>query len=181
MARKDYVKTTAPKRRTNNKKNAPQRKPPWLAIAVFAVCALGFIYFLATLPKSSDKPKEEPVAVKPKAQEAPSQHKKPLPAPPKEQWRYVETLKNKTVEVDVPDRPKDETPYQMQCGSFKLEKQAEAQKAKLAFVGMEAQVRHTGDWYRVVLGPYAGRRAAQNDQHKAESKGFPHCAIWPWR
>ncbi|WP_417362311.1 SPOR domain-containing protein [Gallaecimonas pentaromativorans] len=189
MARKDYVRNAAPKRRSSNPKSAPPRRTPWIAIAVFAVCALGFIYFLMSLAKRPATPAavNPPAKVEVKATPVPvdakpaTKPKETLPAPPKEEWRYVETLKNKEVEVDVPDRPKDDKPYQMQCGSFKVYDQAETQKAKLAFVGLEAQVRKTGDWYRVILGPYPGKRAAQNQQHKAEKAGFPHCAIWPWR
>ncbi|WKE65332.1 SPOR domain-containing protein [Gallaecimonas kandeliae] len=185
MARKDYVRNSAPKRRPANKKSAPARQPPWAAIAVFCVCALAFgflLYKLAQRPAAQAPAKAEPVAVQPKEEpKTQPKAKDSIPKPPKEEWRYVETLKNKEVEVEVPDRPKDNTPYQMQCGSFKVYDQAEAQKAKLAFAGMEAQVRKTGDWYRVILGPYTGKRAAQNDQHKAEKAGLPTCAIWPWR
>ncbi|EKE77045.1 SPOR domain-containing protein [Gallaecimonas xiamenensis] len=193
MARKDYVKSSAPKRR--NSKKAPPRQTPWIAIGVFGVFALAFIYVLVQLnnrpdepaPKVQEKPQAQPkeqpkTQAPPKATQAPaSQPKETLPQKPKEEWRYVETLKNKEVEVEVPVRPKSNTPYQMQCGSFRNYDQAETQKAKLAFVGLESQVRKTGDWYRVVLGPYEGKRAAQNEQHRAEKAGFPNCAIWPWR
>lgn len=186
MARKDYVRSSAPKRRPGaRQKKAPERKVPWLALVVLVVAVVAFGAFLVNLAKRPDAPQapaEKPVATDTTpAIPAAAKTKEQLPTPPKEQWRYVDALKNKEVKVEVPPRPKSTTLYQMQCGSFKEQHQAEEQKAKLAFVGLEAKVLKTGDWYRVVLGPYKGKRAAQNDSHKAEKGGIPGCAIWTWR
>ena len=93
--------------------------------------------------------------------------------PAKEKFDYMTLLENKEVKVDLPE-PKAEDPakpapqYQMQCGSFRSADQANEMKVKIALAaGISAQVKRTdgknGTWYRVVLGPYKGRRAAQTD------------------
>jgi cell division protein FtsN len=65
----------------------------------------------------------------------------------------------------APSKPADsaaaKTTYFLQAGSFQNSDDAEKVKAKLAFIGMEANVQPAtipdkGVWYRVRLGPYHG-------------------------
>ncbi|WP_341502261.1 SPOR domain-containing protein [Gallaecimonas sp. GXIMD4217] len=185
MARKDYVRNSAPKRRPARRAPAKKgqgnpRSVPWLAILIFLVAAGAFgylLYGLATSPKPDPAPVQQD---KPKP--AKQQARDSLPPPPKEEWQYVETLKNKEVTVEVPDKPETTKRYQMQCGSFKSRSQAEAMKAKIAFQGLESQVRHAegSAWYRVVLGPYQGKRPAERDKHKLERAKIITCQIWGW-
>ena len=75
-------------------------------------------------------------------------------------------------------------PYKMQCGSFKTRKQADTLKARIAFSGLVAQVSQSkgsnGTWYKVYLGPYPKKRAAEKDKHKLKSNNINHCQIWLW-
>ena len=94
-------------------------------------------------------------------------------------------LENKEVKVDIPKQSdKPSRPYQMQCGSFRKQSQADALKAKIAFQGLEAMVRKVsgkkGEWYKVVLGPYPKKRHAERERHKLQRGGVNGCQIWFW-
>ena len=75
-------------------------------------------------------------------------------------------------------------PFQMQCGSFRQEQQAESMKAQIAFAGFPSTVRRTegenGVWFRVVLGPYESRRQATSDRNRLRQQGINTCQIWNW-
>ncbi|WP_108652468.1 SPOR domain-containing protein [Dongshaea marina] len=189
MATKDYVrrgKTSSKKkkgasRRPTKKRNAPQRRIPVIAIliAVILVGAFGYGLFWLGQHKSSTPQTSE---LKPQAKPP----KKELPKPPAEHWSIARQLENKEVQVVVPEQPKPPHPYQMQCGSFRVEKQAETLKARIAFQGLSSQILKSksskgGYWYRVVLGPYPRKREAQNDQHKLQRAKIFGCAIWYWQ
>ncbi len=70
----------------------------------------------------------------------------------------------------------------MQCGSFRKRDQAEQLEARIAFTGLQAEVRETegknGLWYRVVLGPYQGKRSADRDRHLLQDNKIEGCRIW---
>ena len=87
---------------------------------------------------------------------------KALPKPPKEKWTYVKDLENKEIEVGE-YKVEEKGPYKMQCGSFRTQKQAETLKARIAFAGLEAQVKavngKSGTWHKVFLGPYPRKRS----------------------
>ena len=57
-------------------------------------------------------------------------------------------------------------------------------KALIAFQGLTAQVRQTqgtkGTWYKVVLGPYDTKRAAERERHALQRAGINGCQIWYW-
>ncbi len=136
---------------------------------------MGFIaYFIFAV----DKPAEKPVEVSKK----PSVKKEEqLPEKPQPKWEYESVLKTKEVEVDIPVAEKPTRPYQMQCGSFRSQADAESLKARIAFQGLNSQVRHTGNWYRVILGPYQRKRLAERERHKLQRAKINGCQIWYWR
>ena len=80
---------------------------------------------------------------------------------------------------------KEKGPYKMQCGSFKTSKQAETLKARIAFSGLEAQVKSVagknGTWHKVFLGPYPRKRLAEKDKHTLKRNNINYCQIWLWR
>ncbi|UJF22000.1 SPOR domain-containing protein [Shewanella sp. OMA3-2] len=158
---------------------------PWL-LAIVLVS--GFGYFLWTINGSSatgssttnkaDKPMTKPAAAKKDPNE--------LPPKPQEEWTYLEELENKQVEVDVPNSGVVSSGlYQMQCGSFRQESQANEMKARIAFMGMEALVKRSeganGIWYRVVLGPFESKRDGERGRHKMQKGGINTCQIWLWQ
>ena len=101
-----------------------------------------------------------------------------LPEKPQPKWDYVDTLKTKEVKVDIPEEETNYTPYQMQCGSFRNKDDAESLKAKIAFQGLESMVKKTGNWYRVILGPYERKRLAEKERHKLQRARINGCQIW---
>ncbi|QLE87101.1 sporulation protein [Shewanella sp. Scap07] len=169
--------------RGRGKAAAPKRFPLLLAIVTLALLG-GFGYFLWTINNSAGTVETvEPEVVTP-APAVKKQDPNALPPKPKEQWTYQQELENKTVEVDIPESTAPTRPYQMQCGSFRTESQANEMKAVIAFQGLEAQVRRTtgknGVWYRVVLGPYERKRAAEKDRHVIQRAGINGCQVWFW-
>ena len=187
------------KPRSSGKSRSPQRKrtqkraSPIIPLIAAIALVLGFGYFLWSINGSSDmttkstsqQPKKKTVqATTPKKE----LKKDPtaLPPKPQEEWTYLEELENKQVEIDLPQSGVVSSGvYQMQCGSFRKESQANEMKARIAFQGLEAQVRRSegtsGVWYRVVLGPYANKREAEHTRHKMQKSGLNGCQIWLWQ
>lgn len=106
-----------------------------------------------------------------------------LPPQPKEEWTYLSELENKHVEVDIPEVVANRTPsqYQLQCASFRQEAQANQMKARIAFQGLEAQVRQvegtTGTWFKVALGPFNSRRDGERKRHVLQKAGINGCQL----
>ena len=185
MAHQDYVSRP----RAKNKKNNPYNKQEAVStgiplkvkvISLFTLLAVGlFSYFLWTI--KDNKPAQTNSAPH---QAIKKQQANTLPAPPKEKWAYMEELKNKEVEVGEYE-VKTKGPYQMQCGSFRTQKQAEVLKANIAFTGIEAVIKQvkgsSGTWHKVILGPYARKRLAEKDKHKLKNNNVNGCQIWNWR
>ncbi|MGO4892938.1 SPOR domain-containing protein [Flavobacterium sp. W21_SRS_FM6] len=175
MAHKDYVA------RGRGKKAAPPPPPkrslPWLRIIVTLSLVAGFIVFLWSIKGTSpDSPETEVVTkVAPPKEDA-------LPDMPEEEWEFIKSLPEYTVEVEVEEQAKSTKRYLMQCGSFKVGSQAEELKAKIAFQGLEAQVRKSegSSWYRVILGPYESKRKAETDRHQLQKSKINGCQIWNW-
>ena len=186
MSNQDYISRTPSK----NKNNSPYKKKlaepsrvmsvKTKLIGIIVIISItSFSYGLWFL-KTSDKTKtpaqeqEQPEVITEQS----------LPAPPKEKWTYVENLKTKKVEVGEYE-VKENGPYKMQCGSFKTRPQAESLKAKMAFVGIESQIQtaqgKNNMWYKVVLGPYERKRAAEEDKHKLRNNNINGCQIWLWK
>ncbi|GGB62922.1 cell division protein FtsN [Shewanella inventionis] len=186
------------------KSRAPQRKKaptggfPYLPVFVVLALVAGFGYFLWSINGSSETQVTEPVQqpkkktvkaeAEPKAEVKKVAKPDPneLPPMPQEEWTYLEELENKEVEIDLPATGVVSSGiYQMQCGSFRQESQANEMKARIAFQGMEAQVRRSeganGIWYRVVLGPFPSKREAETNRHKMQKAGINTCQIWLWQ
>ena len=184
MPQKDYVKASRPKakptrgRATKGQGKTPAAKP-WLLIAVTSMLVAGFVYFLWFL----NQQKPLPAAVEPATTK--NVKKDDLPAKPTEEpYQYIKELENKEVTVEVTQPAESQGPYQMQCGSFRAEHQAEAMKAQIAFVGFSSQIRRTegsnGVWFRVVLGPYESKRKATADMNRLRQQNINTCRIWNW-
>ena len=74
--------------------------------------------------------------------------------------------------------------FVLQCGAYRKKSQADERKAKIAFQGMNSQLKISSDakgtWYRVVLGPYSQKSSAEKDKAKLQSAGVSPCGIWHW-
>ncbi|MCG6202164.1 SPOR domain-containing protein [Psychromonas antarctica] len=161
----------ASRNRPVSKHQKTEKGFPFLALFV-ALLLLGFIvYFIY-----SGEPAPA-VAVKKEQQ----RNEEVLPEKPQSQWEYEGLLKDKEVFVDIPEEKKAGTPYQMQCGSFRKQTDAESLKAQIAFQGLSSQVKKTGNWFRVILGPYDRKRVAEKERHKLQRARINGCQIWLWR
>ncbi len=189
MSHQDYA-NRKPARKTKTKggrrkSKTASRRFPVLVFLITAVLLGGFGYFLWSINNSASDTK--PAVVEPVSNPKPKvENKDPnaLPPKPKEEWTYQQELENKKVEVDIPENTTPTRPYQMQCGSFRQQSQAEEMKAVIAFQGLEAIVRKTessnGVWYKVVLGPYERKREAEKQRHVLQRSGLNGCQIWFW-
>lgn len=205
MAPKDYVARdrvppkkgtgSAAKKRTNNKPSgsngrgqpaakktaeAPGQSTPWLRIVFTLAVIIGFGVFLWNIKDASDSKK----AVVQK-QETAKKAEDTLPEAPKEEWEFMQTLTDPDYEIEVekPDATQtSDTTYVLQCGSFRQEEQAESMRARIAFQGLESNIKESngknGRWFRVVMGPYERKRMAEKDRHTLQRAGFTTCRIW---
>lgn len=169
MAHKDYVA------RGRSKKQAPPEPKaslPWLRIVITLTLVTGFSYFLwsikGTAPESASK--------NPSSTEQVQNKKDTMPDIPEEEWEFIESLPEYTVQIEELEQKESSFRYLMQCGSFRKEAQAQQLRAKIAFQGLEAQVKtKTGRWYRVILGPYDGKRKAEADRHTLQRAKINRC------
>ncbi len=158
---KDYAKPS-----TTRKNPHPAKKGPsptlWLA-AIALIGGLGAgLYYLSSqpTPTTSEKSHEAEKAAKAHiAKESP----KATEQPP---YKFYELLPKSTVPPSQVDAYKPKTDgkkyhYLLQTGSFRAEKDAERQKANIAFQGLRAEIQKTtaqnGVWYRVQVGPFTSR------------------------
>lgn len=176
MAHKDYVA----RGRAAKKNTPPPASPlPWLTIIITLLVLAAFAGGLWMI---KDKAPEQTQTQTEKTEA--KTEKDPLPTMEEEEWEFITTLPDQTVEVEVEERAVSDKEYLMQCGSFRRASQAEEMKAKIAFQGLEAQVRESngsnGLWHRVILGPYATKRAAEKDKHTLRRIDITTCQIWLW-
>lgn len=185
----DYAKKRPPKRKAAPKsrkraaakpkkgavRNQPSRSVSWPRIVLTLLVVAGFVGGLTMLKKKSNAG-QTPLATQ-------QQKTDTLPELPQEEWSYIEELENKEVEVVVPERAESH-PRLIQCASFRNQEDADSMRAKIAFMGLEADVRatrgQTGMWYRVILGPIENQRAAQRIVHQLSRGGIHRCQIWNW-
>ncbi|MGS2719402.1 SPOR domain-containing protein [Paraglaciecola aestuariivivens] len=180
MAQKDYVA------RGRSKKTAPpppKPKLPWVRIVITLALLAGFAYFLWSISgQASDPATDEPIVKSEASTQKTPQN--PLPEIPEEEWEFIKTLPEYTVEIEQKQQDAPTVRRLMQCGSFRTENQALELKAKIAFQGLEAQVRSSqgssGLWYRVILGPYDSIRVAEKDRHTLQRARINGCKIWNW-
>lgn len=203
MATKDYVRR--PQKR--KPKNTQKQTVPWLRI-VFAVLLIAlFIFALYTLQKtpiedkeaatssnqsanaetltleqSADPSNTDTSTVSPESIGELPEELAPLPVFGEEDWAYIDSLPEFSVEVDATGPVESDKEYIMQCGSFRTSARAEELKAKIAFQGFESRIiasdGSNGRWYRVVLGPYERKRKAEKDRHQLRRGNVNGCKIW---
>jgi cell division protein FtsN len=186
MSNQDYISRTPPKKKKTSPYKTKSADPTSaipvkakligvLVIILIAAFAYGLWFLKTSTTTKTPNQSQNKTAIK---------KEQNLPEPPKEKWTYVENLKTKEIEVGQYE-VKQNGPYKMQCGSFRKRAQAEALKAKMAFTGIESQIQtaqgKSNTWYKVVLGPYARKRAAEEDKHKLRNNKINGCQIWLWK
>ncbi len=191
MANQDYVSRAPAKKKKNNRNGKKSTKnasaiplKSKLISLLLIILIAAFAYGLWSL--KTDPSTKVPLTVPIKAVQDKKAASKAneLPEPPKEKWTYVKDLATKEIEVGEYE-VKEKGPYKMQCGSFRTAKQAETLKARIAFSGLEAQVKSvtgkSGVWHKVFLGPYPRKRLAEKDKHKLKRNNINGCQIWLWQ
>ena len=190
MAQRDYVSRgrapqnkkpvnngRKPKDQGQSSHSSMSKLPIVRVIGVFAL-VIGFGAFLWSI-KDNVEEKVDTQATRPVA---PTEEV--LPELPEEEWEYIKTLPGYEVEVDVKQQEKSDKRYLMQCASFRTRAQAEEMKAKIAFQGLEALIRHStgsnGEWFRVILGPFESKRDAEKAKHSLRKVNIATCQIWYW-
>lgn len=174
MPQQDYVKAARPAPRTRKKANAPKPLPKLLIAAVLLLLVV-FGYFLWHI---SHRPGAEQLAAEAAAATpAKTEVLDELPQKPsKEPYTYIEELETKEVQVKA-DELASKKPATMYCGAFKTLDAAQQTKAKIAFAGLTASIKESSGKYRVVIGPYASRRQAQNDKNLLKRQKIADCWI----
>ena len=176
MAHKDYVS------RGRSKKAAPpppQKTLPWFRLILTLALVAGFAVFLYSIKGNA------PTSAVSQS-EIPAEPEQPvvLPEVEEEEWEFFEMLPQQSVTVEEKEQEVSNKRYLMQCASFRDKQQAEEMKARIAFQGLEPQVRasqgSSGLWYRVILGPYQLKRNAERDRHTLQRASINGCKIWLW-
>lgn len=205
MAPKDYVKRPrasakkqAKRRTTRSNARAPV---PWIKVSISGAVVILFVFALYTLQslgtnesdKNSTNVEGEYGVSEDGAsnldtsllQQDDSLEQAELPELPvlgEEEWEYIDSLPDFSVEVDATAPLQKNKPSIMQCGSFRTKSGAEELKAKIAFQGLESRVLKSsganGIWYRVVLGPYERPRVAENHRTQLRKGNIRGCRIW---
>lgn len=204
MAPKDYVKRP----RASAKKQAKRRSTrksavepvPWVKVSICVALVIMFAFGLYSL-QSVDTSNNDTEAAKAGGlelfedttneadisvmQENDSLEQAELPELPvlgEEEWEYIDSLPDFSVEVDATEPLQRDKPSIMQCGSFRTQSGADELKAKIAFQGLESRVlKSTGSngiWYRVVLGPYERVRVAESHRNQLRRGNIRGCKIW---
>jgi cell division protein FtsN len=158
-----------------------------LAIGVFAA----FLWHLSELRRDAAK-QPQTAASAPKSPangKAPATDKKPEPAKPApdekrfefytllpSQQQVVPGKKSGSTTPPPPKAPQQEPAYVLQAGSFKSEAEADKRRATILMLGLPVKivkvpVKPGETWYRVVVGPFAGKTAAQSARASLHSNG----------
>lgn len=189
MAPKDYVKRTQAKPRKRPAKKNAKQATPWLRILVACALVLAFVFALYKLQQVDvdNKPIAEtentPLADTIIADDSLEKEALPeLPVLEEEDWEYIDSLPEFSVEVDATGPLTSNKDFIMQCGSFRTIERAQELRAKVAFQGLESRILTSdgsnGLWYRVVLGPYQRKREAESHRHQLRNANINGCKIW---
>ena len=167
------AKTAAKKAGSTTKKNsqlalppATNRTKPILSLIILISVFSYGLYYLQSIPPTEsilNTPHQNTT------KEATKKQNKTLEKKPDARFKFYDLLPQSNVkapEVDTyrykaKNRPSEYT-YYVQTGSFRSKKDAERQKATIAFQGIKAKIKEiTSDsgttWYRVTAGPYTNR------------------------
>jgi len=163
--------------------------PAWIWLLAGVVVGLGLagiVFLKGWAPKLRDQ-QPAPAATKPAEVIAPTDNKPKydfysvLPemevVVPEEEIKSSAT-RPAALPADAAGNPQR---FVLQAGSFRNSGDAEALKAKLALVGLRAQVTpvtvNGADWYRVRVGPYADLRELDTARQTLQANGISAIAL----
>lgn len=158
------------KRKSNTRKTAPTKKPPFWLWVFIGLCLLGFALFLSKL--SSNTPEENPSnsnATPTNNTASIEETKNTEKESAKESqvsFDFYEILKGKEVEVDTTpivnaNKPSNVISW-LQAASFRNLNDANSLRAKLILLNLDVSIessmnKQQQEWYRVMVGPFASR------------------------
>ena len=158
--------------------------PGWIILLIGVLSGLliaVFGYVSGWVPKPQNA-NDKPVAQTTQTQSDKNLEDKSedLKIKPQKGYDFYETLQGMEVIIDEEELKQAESrkpsDYILQLGAFKKLKDAEALKAKVAFIGLAASIQSVEvkqtTWYRVRLGPYKGGRAAEVVKKNLDKNGF---------
>ncbi len=196
--RKGRKKRPAATRKKKKGGRAPRLRLPWGWLILTAL-ALGGGYFLYTLFASGAVEQRIEQARQKQAQEkAPELVPAPEQGPPvlprheegERRFGFYDDLQQQ--EVVIPEseiralqegtHPRENTIYYLQAGSFRRFEEAEALRARLAFLGIESKVQKVagqGDapWFRVRVGPFESYRQLNRVRNRLQHADIESMAI----
>lgn len=127
----------------------------------------------ATTPSATDKPTDKTAAEAPKAE--------PRPAVTADPLGDLAKAKSGLSTPATPGNTADPFDYVIQVGAYRTTADADAQKAKLALIGLDAKVSERDQGgrtvYRVRLGPYDDKGAAEKVRAKLESNSIENTLV----
>ncbi len=174
---------TSRRRRARRTTRSTARRRPvpgwvWLSGGLLIGAAGGYLVWLLQTPVT-DRPPAEPAAqlqpAPPPPEKPPAAAKAgaaPPPADERSRFEFYTLLPEMEIEVSdahvkealkTPARKSESGPYILQVGSFRRLEEADNLKARIALLGIEAQIqtvviRDQDVWYRVRVGPYESVR-----------------------
>ena len=115
-------------------------------------------------------------ATKESAKEATKESAKPEPKPAVTADPLGDLVKSKTVQAAPAPSASDPFTYFVQAGAFRSQAEADAQRAKLTMMGMDAKISEREQAgrqvYRVRLGPYDDKEVAERAKSKLDAGGI---------
>ncbi|MGP3591297.1 cell division protein FtsN [Vagococcus sp. WN89Y] len=97
------------------------------------------------------------------------------PSQPKAQTQPAAPVVRETPAPKATAEKKDERRWLVQCGSFKVQDQAESVRAQLAFEGFDSHITNNNGWNRVVIGPLKGKENADATISRLKLAGHTNC------
>ncbi|HKO87499.1 MAG TPA: SPOR domain-containing protein [Burkholderiales bacterium] len=159
----------------------------FIGLALGLVIAVGIALYVSKMPSPFDKGGEKPISKK----EMPAKALEPVKVEPEKHFDFYRILPGQEVPVSdkelqqqtkaaSKDRDKSDSqkePYLVQAGAFQSPTDADAMKAKLALLGLEASVepahlQDKGTLYRVRLGPYTDLAEINNVRQTLSQNGI---------
>jgi len=129
-------------------------------------------------PKAEVKEAAKEVIKAPKeaAKETAKEAAKPEPKPAVAADPLGDLVKSKTVQATSAPSASDPFTYFVQAGAFRSQAEADAQRAKLTMMGMDAKISEREQAgrqvYRVRLGPYDDKEVAERAKSKLDAGGI---------
>lgn len=185
MARKAAAKKKGASR--NTRASSGRKGVPgwlWLMLGLAFGIFVAFLWHLWELRQAPGKPRAEVAA--PAAQKEESAGEQAKKEKEETRFEFYTLLPNQEV---TPGKPKPATPpqpaagekagqaqYLLQAGSFKSEAEADKRRAGILMLGMPVKIVKVAGkagetWYRVVVGPFNGKAAAQSARDNLHGNG----------